>query len=61
MKLYVRGVWILLLLGMVGFLFGGQSQDPADDKKGVVTYADGQVKRKTNDTENWEKDFKISL
>ena len=40
---------------MVGFLFGGQSQDPADDKKGVVTYADGQVKRKTNDTENWEK------
>jgi len=53
MKLYFRGAWILLLLGMAGFLFGGQSRDSAIDKKGVVTYADGQVKRKTSDMENW--------
>ena len=53
MKLYFRGIWIILLIGVNGFLFA-QQDDVAVDKKGVVTYADGQVRRKTSDTENWE-------
>lgn len=54
MKVKTPGVWILLIMVIVGFLFADQNEDPAASKKGVVTYADGQVKRKTGEMENWE-------
>ncbi len=39
----------LIFLG--SFVFGGAIEE---EKKGVVTYADGQVRRKPIDIENWE-------
>lgn len=49
-KTGVAGV-LLIVIGLGIFLLFADSTD--DSKKGIVTYADGQVKRKAIDIENW--------
>ncbi len=51
MRIY-KIVGVITFLSVVGnFVWGGVIEG---DKKGIVTYADGQVKRKPIDIENWE-------
>jgi len=47
-----KRVVIMMLIGMLLCMQGWSESDAS--KKGVVTYADGQVKRKTVDVENWQ-------
>ena len=50
MRVYSRIVFCLVVLGLgLTALNGGLSED----KKGIVTYADGQVKRRPIEIENW--------
>ena len=44
----VRIITAVLLLGGIGFASGG------DEKKGVVTFASGQVKRSPSGSEEWQ-------
>jgi len=54
MKCLIRGAWIIFLFGWVCSVSAQEKEEVVVEKKGVVTYADGQVKRKTTDSEDWE-------
>jgi hypothetical protein len=46
-----RNYWILII-SLICFIQGGTGS--VDEKKGLVTYSDGQVKRKAVAVENWQ-------